>query len=328
MMTNTHEQEKKQFIRLFQEQGLDRFDERFQVLEAFLQLDHHVSQAEIAQQLKKNGVQLSDEFVVSSMEHLCRFGFASKVAFDGGEPLYEHRHLGIHHDHMICTKCGTILEFKDEALEKLQQKVAKEYGFHMLQHRMEIYGLCSACMAQRQKLVLLHKAKPGERLKVKQLEAGRQMQLRISSMGLKIGDEIEVMSNGFGGQVVIASGDTRLVIGSGMAQKIWVEPMDIPLDSSRDTHMDPVSDPGSLRVLLCDMKAGQEGTIVRISGESTLRRRLLEMGINRGTRVYVEKYAPLKDPIELVVKGYHVSLRVEEGAHILVENVTTRKDGA
>ncbi len=74
------------------------------------------------------------------------------------------------------------------------------------------------------------------------------------------------------------------------------------------------------------MKAGQAGTIVRVSGESTLRRRLLEMGINRGTRVYVEKYAPLKDPIELVIKGYHISLRVEEAAHILVENVTPRKD--
>jgi Fur family ferric uptake transcriptional regulator len=327
-MINTHEQEKKQFIRLFQEQGLDRFDERFQVLEAFLQLDHHVSQEDIVRQLKKNGFQLSDAFVASSMEHLCRFGFATKVAFAGGDPLYEHRHLGIHHDHMICTKCGNILEFKDEALEKQQQKVAKEYGFHMLQHRMEIYGLCSTCMAHRQKLVLLNKAKPGERLKVKQLEAGRQMQLRISSMGLKIGDEIEVVSNGFGGQVVIGSGDTRLVIGSGMAQKIWVEPVDTLLDASKEGQVDTASDPESVRMLLCDMKAGQEGTIVRISGESTLRRRLLEMGINRGTRVYVEKYAPLKDPIELVVKGYHVSLRVEEAAHILIEKVTTRKHDA
>jgi Fur family ferric uptake transcriptional regulator len=136
------------------------------------------------------------------------------------------------------------------------------------------------------------------------------------------------MSNGFGGQVVIASGDTRLVIGSGMAQKIWVEPVDTPAESSRDTHADHLSDPESVRVLLCDMRAGQEGTIVRISGESTLRRRLLEMGINRGTRIYVEKYAPLKDPIELVVKGYHVSLRVEEAAHILIEKVTARKQDA
>lgn len=161
---------------------------------------------------------------------------------------------------------------------------------------------------------------------MKQLEAGRQMQLRISSMGLKIGDEIEVMSNGFGGQVVVASGDSRLVIGSGMAQKIWVEPVDTPLDPSKDGHAEIPLDSQSVRVLLRDMKAGQAGTIVRVSGESTLRRRLLEMGINRGTRVYVEKYAPLKDPIELVIKGYHISLRVEEAAHILVENVTPRKD--
>jgi Fur family transcriptional regulator, ferric uptake regulator len=327
-MINTHEQEKKQFIRLFQEQGLDRFDERFQVLEAFLQLDHHVTQAEIVRELEKNGKYLSDEFVVSSMEHLCRFGFATKVEFDREETRYEHRHLGIHHDHMICTKCGTILEFKDEALEKQQQKIAQVYGFHMLQHRMEIYGLCSTCMAQRQKTVLLHKAKQGERVRVKALEAGKQMQLRISSMGLKIGDEIEVVSNGFGGQVVIASGDTRLVIGSGMAQKVWVEPVAAATTSQKEKKAGIPEGPETLRVLLCDMKAGQQGTIVRVSGESTLRRRLLEMGINRGTHVYVEKYAPLKDPIELVVKGYHISLRVEEAAHILIENVTTRKNGA
>lgn len=128
-MINTHEQEKKQFVRLFQEQGIDRFDERFQVLEAFLQLDHHVSQADIVQQLKKNGIRLSDEFVVSSMEHLCRFGFASKVDFEGGEPLYEHRHLGIHHDHMICTKCGNILEFKDEAWKNSSKKSPKNMDF-------------------------------------------------------------------------------------------------------------------------------------------------------------------------------------------------------
>lgn len=44
------------------------------------------------------------------------------------------------------------------------------------------------------------------------------------------------------------------------------------------------------------------------------------MGILKGTDVYVEKYAPLKDPLELIVKGYHVSLRVEEAAQITVEN--------
>jgi Fe2+ transport system protein FeoA len=74
-------------------------------------------------------------------------------------------------------------------------------------------------------------------------------------------------------------------------------------------------------MLLSELKEGQRATVVRIGGESLLRRRILEMGILKGTEVRVEKYAPLKDPMELVVKGYHISLRVEEAARILVENV-------
>jgi len=67
-------------------------------------------------------------------------------------------------------------------------------------------------------------------------------------------------------------------------------------------------------MLLSEMKQGQTGTILRVGGEGVLRRRILEMGILKGTEVYVEKYAPL-------LKGYHVSLRVEEAAKITVENV-------
>ena len=61
--------------------------------------------------------------------------------------------------------------------------------------------------------------------------------------------------------------------------------------------------------------------MVRVGGNGPFRRRLLEMGFLVGTDVYVEKYAPLKDPIELILKGYHVSLRVDEAAHIAVEDV-------
>ena len=323
-MINRHEQEKKQFRRLFRQQGVDRFEERFQVLEAFLKLEHHVSLEEISNQLKADGISVDDEFLSRSMEQLCRFGFASRVEFEQDDKiLYEHRHLGVHHDHMVCTKCGSILEFKDEAMEELQRKVAEAYGFYMLQHKMDIYGLCAQCMARREALVPLHKAKPGEKLVVKSVDAGKKMQLRMSSLGLRIGDAVEMVSSGIGGQVVIAVGENRLVIGTGMARKIWVKSMGGSGPERNSLAARPVQ--SSDAVSLSQMKAGQEGTIIRVSGESLLRRRLLEMGINRGTRVYVEKYAPLKDPLELVVKGYHISLRVEEAANILVENIRSEK---
>ena len=72
---------------------------------------------------------------------------------------------------------------------------------------------------------------------------------------------------------------------------------------------------------LSDIKEGQSCTIVKVGGNGRLRRRLLEMGVLSGTDVHVEKYAPLRDPLELIVKGYHISLRVEEAHQVTVENV-------
>ncbi|MEJ2641344.1 MAG: FeoA family protein [Desulfosarcinaceae bacterium] len=73
---------------------------------------------------------------------------------------------------------------------------------------------------------------------------------------------------------------------------------------------------------LSQVKEGQSCTVERVGGNGRFRRRLLEMGILRDTLLYVEKYAPLKDPLELIVKGYHISLRVEEAARITVKNIS------
>jgi Fe2+ transport system protein FeoA len=74
-------------------------------------------------------------------------------------------------------------------------------------------------------------------------------------------------------------------------------------------------------MLLSDMKEGERGKIIRIGGNGALRRRILEMGLLKDAEVYVEKYAPLKDPIELIVKGYHLSLRVNEASQITVKKI-------
>jgi len=73
---------------------------------------------------------------------------------------------------------------------------------------------------------------------------------------------------------------------------------------------------------MSEMREGDSATIVKIGGNGGFRRRILEMGILKGTEVYVEKYAPLKDPLELIVKGYHISLRVEEAEQITVDQLS------
>ncbi len=70
---------------------------------------------------------------------------------------------------------------------------------------------------------------------------------------------------------------------------------------------------------LDDLRAGEKGIVVRLLANGPFKKRLLEMGFVAGSEITVVKYAPLRDPVEYMVKGYHVSLRHDEAAQIVVE---------
>lgn len=70
---------------------------------------------------------------------------------------------------------------------------------------------------------------------------------------------------------------------------------------------------------LSELKEGEKGVIQKITGNSRFQRRLREMGFIKGTEVLVEKFAPLTDPMELIIMGYHLSLRKEEAGKIMLE---------
>ena len=224
-MKQIHIQEKEQFKKLFKQEQIDNFEDRFKILEVFLQTEKHVTIEEMVEHLNRVGWSLEPEFVRETMKLMCRFGFAQKSRFDNGDLRYEHRHLGQHHDHMVCTKCKKIIEFENEQLEELQIKIAATQDFHMLQHKMEIYVICDTCLKERIQLMPLIVARPGERLVLKDFEGGVGARMRLMSMGLRLGDEIEVISNNNQGQIAIAADYKRYVLGKGLAQKIRVEPI-------------------------------------------------------------------------------------------------------
>ncbi|MFO7839618.1 MAG: transcriptional repressor [Desulfosalsimonadaceae bacterium] len=221
-MTQLHTYEKKQFEKLFQEENIDRFEERFPVLESFLRTEQHLTASELAAQLQEEGADAGADFVEETLELMCRFGFAQKIRMENGQVRYEHRHLGQHHDHMICTKCGRIIEFHNEQLEALQTQVVGGYGFHMLQHQLNIYGICSDCMKARSRQMPLIMAKPGEQLVIRDFVGGHHARMRLMSMGFRVGDTVEVISNQGTGQMVVALDFHRYVLGRGLAQKILV----------------------------------------------------------------------------------------------------------
>jgi Fur family ferric uptake transcriptional regulator len=223
-MKQIHVQEKQQFKKLFKQEHIDNFEDRFKILEAFLQTEKHVTIDELGRLLNANGWTLDPEFVRETLKLMCRFGFAHKSRFDNGAVRYEHRHLRQHHDHMICTKCRKIIEFQENQLEELQIRIAAHHGFHMLQHKMEIYGICSDCLKERIRIMPLISAKRGERLVIREISGGAGAKMRLLTMGLRLGDNIEVINNNNQGQLVIAVDLKRFVVGRGLAEKIMVEP--------------------------------------------------------------------------------------------------------
>ena len=221
-----HRQEKEQFKKLFEQEGIDCLEDRMMVLEAFFQTEQHLSEDELSDIIKEKDLNLKPAFISDTLDLMCRYGFAHKHRFNNGVIQYEHRHIGQHHDHMICTKCNQIIEFKNNQLENLQLQVAATHGFHMLQHKMEIYGICTNCLKQRLSLMPLIAAKQGEVLIVRSFNGGTRSRMRLMSMGLRVGDRIDVISNLNRGQLVIALDFKRLVLGRGLAEKIMVQPVD------------------------------------------------------------------------------------------------------
>lgn len=223
-MESVHRQEQKQFFRLFEREGIDDIDRRMAILDVFLNLEGHISFNGLMDALGKEGYNFDPDFVKQTLNLLCRYGFASKKQFKGQPTLYEHRHLGSHHDHLICTKCNKIVEFENQQMENMQLEIAGLHGFHVLQHRMEIYGLCGDCLKERVDLMPLSHAHEGEGGIIQELMGGSGAQLRLATLGLRKGDHVEVITNNGQGQLVLAVNATRLAMGRGVAKKILVKP--------------------------------------------------------------------------------------------------------
>jgi Fur family ferric uptake transcriptional regulator len=231
-MKPIHNQEKEQFKKLFQQEHIDNFEDRFKVLEVFLRTERHITASELTELLSEHGYKFEPDFVRETLKLMRRFGFAQSNRFDDGRVRYEHRHLCQHHDHMICTKCNNIIEFHNERLEGLQMQVAADFGFHILQHRMEIYGICSKCLKDHIQVTPLVMAKQGEQLVIKGFTGGSGAHMRLMSMGLRPGDKIDVVTNMGTGQLVIAIDCKRYALGRGLANKILVEPAPVKKNKS------------------------------------------------------------------------------------------------
>ncbi len=137
------------FKELLSEGRLKATKQREEILHIFLNSHGHKSLPQIYAQVTKVNPKIGYTTVYRTLKLLTRLGLATERKFGDGETRYERTSERGHHDHLICLECGKILEFEDQALETLQDSIARRYHFKTFHHRMELYGLCSACNSRR-----------------------------------------------------------------------------------------------------------------------------------------------------------------------------------
>ena len=148
------------------------------------------------------------------------------------------------------------------------------------------------------------------------------MQMRFSSMGLRTGIFVEIISSAIGGQLVIASECNRLILCAGMASKIWVRPEKGTGGVSNDRAEEGYLPFFNESLPITGMAPGQQGSIARVNGGHFPRRRLGKMGFQQGVLVRVINSRPGSDSIEVMVRGHRVFLSEKDASKIFVENIT------
>jgi len=132
-------------------QGLKSTRQRDEILNIFVSAGRHLSAEELYLLVKKTNPGIGYATVYRTLKLLAESGLAYERRFEDGFTRYEYNATDAHHDHLICTGCGAIIEFENERIEQLQQDVARKNRFLVQDHKLELYGLCSDCRGKRKK---------------------------------------------------------------------------------------------------------------------------------------------------------------------------------
>jgi Fur family transcriptional regulator, ferric uptake regulator len=132
-----------------EQRGLKHSRQRERIADTFFGMGGHVTVEQVVERCKREDPKVSVATVYRTMKLLVDCGLATARQFGDGQTRYEGAAGREHHDHLICTVCGDIVEFANERIETLQELVAKRHGFEVESHRLELYGRCSRCKSGR-----------------------------------------------------------------------------------------------------------------------------------------------------------------------------------
>ena len=139
----------ERFRAYLREHNLPITAQRLAIAEAVLGSDRHLSVEEVADELTERGAAAGTATIYRTLELLQTSGLVAERDFGEGFKRYEPTRDVPHHEHLLCTVCGTVREFRDERLERMTTLIAEARGFARQRHRLVIHGVCESCQRER-----------------------------------------------------------------------------------------------------------------------------------------------------------------------------------
>jgi Fur family ferric uptake transcriptional regulator len=138
--------EQQRFREFVRSSGLRMTGERLALFEAIYAQHGHIDAAEILRTMRSSGSKISRATVYRNLDLLVDCGLVRKQRL-GERHVYEHVHSGQRHDHLVCRRCGRVVEFVSPGIEALQREICRAHGFDPNDHSLQIQSLCVDCSA-------------------------------------------------------------------------------------------------------------------------------------------------------------------------------------
>lgn len=238
-----HESLRKHFLAILEEQGHSLTPPETAILNTFIASENHFTLQELLAKARENDAKVTPELVSEIMHLLCEYKIAHEVRFRGSS-LFEHYHLSSHHDHFVCVKCGGVQNFYDPGIENLQAKNARQAGFRPLIHRLEIYGVCAACVEMEDRVHPLADCLTGETVRVVRIMGSSEARKHLAGMGILPGEILRVLGQNTDLKTsMVAAKGTRLALSAEFAAHIQVIPIDMAQPDHANIESPPVPPP-------------------------------------------------------------------------------------
>jgi Fur family transcriptional regulator, ferric uptake regulator len=137
------------FKNALKERTLKSTSQRDDIARVFFASNRHISVEELYRDVRKVNPRVGYATVYRTVRLLRECNLAAERHFHDGEARFENVAEEQHHDHLICERCGRIVEFSNDQIEELQERVARTLDFVISGHKMELYGICGDCRMGR-----------------------------------------------------------------------------------------------------------------------------------------------------------------------------------